>query len=250
MSFSEFILQLNPAVTIIISIMIFVVILILTSKGVELSSKGKTIHLFSRKKNNALQSALVLEKIIEIAYEISFYKKEKKIRKQMSYCETMFDELTTVYEKEFRSSLEDKLKEQEVRIINLEDHPDLELYKICLQLITLSWKNYSRTFFNELFEKIESLSSTDFEKEKDVFVFTLMKEKEDVLNNMYKDNVECYTRTLNRSEVYYLMKEGELKITHSLKEIINHAKNLNDRIKIEEFNKRKELEEFLKENVI
>ena len=250
MTIFDFFLQLDPIVSTLVIVAVTAIIIFLGSKGIEVTSRGKTLRIFSRKKDNALQNALVMEKIIEFAYEISYRKKEKKIKNQMNYTEQIFDEMLTSYEKSFRSDLEDMLKERTLSIINLEKHPDLEMFKICLTMLKANWKNIARTFFNELFEKLQNLSSSDFETEKEQFVFSLNKEREDLFNEIYKDQIRSYSRDITRSNIYYLLKKSELQYNHILKELVNHAKSVSERIKIEEYQKRQELETFLKENLL
>ena len=250
MTIFEFFLQLDPFVSMLIIITIAFVIFFLGNKGLEITSRGKTFRIFNRKKDDALQNALIMEKIIEFAYEISYRKKEKKIKNQMNYTEQIFDEILTSYEKTFRSELEDLLKERVLNIINLEKHPDLEMFKVCLKVLKSNWKSIARSFFNELFEKLESLSSSDFEIEKEQFVFFMNKEREDLLNEIYKDQIRSYSRDISRSKIYYFFKKEELKFNHILKELVNHAKTVNDRTKLEENQKRQELENFLKENIL
>lgn len=246
----DILIQLNPFLSISIVIAIVVIVVTLVNKGVELSSNGKTIRFFSRKKNKTLETALMMEKIIELAYEISYRKKEKKVKNQMSYTEQMFDEVINIYEKNFRSDLEDLLKETEERIINLERHPDLEMFKACEKIIAHSWKNYSRRYFNDLFDKLDINPELKIEEEKMQFIFFINKIKEDVLNEIYKDEVAIYKRLISRTDAYHIMKRDEIQVIHVFKEIVNHAKNIHEKVKLEECNKRKELEDFLKENVL
>ena len=251
MTLADFLLQLNPTLLSITIVALTILLSAAIFKGFEFSSNNKTLKLFG-KKNNTFQTALIIEKIIEFAYEISYRKKEKKIKLQMSYTEQMIDEITSVFEKNFRSDLEDLLKEKtrEDYIINLEKHPDLIMFKACMKILKHEWKNHSRTFFNDFFDKLNILSSSDIENEKEQYVFFFSKKKDEILNDYYGDNVGEYNRAISRSKVYYTLKRDEVSTSHILKEIINYSKNVSERVKIEEQEKRKELEDFLTENIL
>lgn len=250
MTLGEFLLQLNPFIFSVLIISSVAIIIFFGNRGIELTSKGKTLRFFDRKKDTAIQQALIMEKIIEFAYEISYIKKDKRIKSQMSFTEQTFDEVISIYEKNFRSCLEDTMKERKLDTMNLERHPDLDMFKICMEILKTNWKNFSMNFFADLFEKIESFSSSDFEVEKEQFLFSINKEKENVLNNLYKDDVGNYKRIMNRSSVYYCLRKDTLSNDHSLREIVNHSKTIFEKIKLEEISKRKDLEEFIKENII
>lgn len=250
MQLTSLLIELNPFLSIAIIVSIVILIITFINKGIEITSDNKTLRFFSRKKTKTLEIALMMEKIIELAYEISYKKKEKKVKYQMSYTEQMFEEIINIYIKNFRSDLEDLLKEREEKIINLEGHPDLQMFKACQETISHRWKNYSRSFFNDLFENLDLNPDLKIEEEKTQFVFFMNKEKEDVLNEIYKDEVGYYKRIISHTDACYIMKRDEIQIDHILKEIINHAKSTHEKVKLEECNKRKELENFLRENVL
>jgi len=250
MTLGDFLLALDPFIFSILIISSVLIFIFLGNKGIEFTSKGRTLRFFDRRKDTAIQQALIMEKIIEFAYEISYIKKEKRIKSQMNFTEQTFDEIISIYEKNFRSCLEDTMKEKKLDTINLERHPDLDMFKICMEILKTNWKNFSANFFTDLFDNLETFSNSDFEVEKEQFLFSINKEKENVLNNLYKDDVGNYKRIMNRSSVYYCLKKDTLSNDHNIREIVNYSKTIYEKIKLEEISKRKDLEEFIKENII
>lgn len=248
MTLFEFLSQLNPYVFIFSIISLTFVITYVATKGIELTSKKGTLKIFN-KKNNSIESALIIEKIIEIAYEITYERKEKKIKNQMIYSENIFEEILNNYEKKFRNILERTLQNQGEKTFNLEDHPDLIIIKSIKYIIFNDWKNKSRFLFRDLFERIEKNQNDDLEDTKRMFISALSKIREEVINLLYKDG-HTYKKVISCSELNFIIKEDNIKVEHSLKDIINHSKTIHEKVKIEETKKRKELENFLKENLL
>jgi len=248
MTFFELITSFHPLVfsSIVIGASAIIVASLLFFASVDFSKEG--IRFSKKGKNTGIKNAIIIEKIIETAIEINYIKTNKKLKKIMEYCENEFSEIINEYEKNFRSDLEDIIKQKDglTDIAGLEEHNDLYSIKMNLKIIKDYWVDLSRTYFRSLFEKMES-NNLDYERIKDDFIFSLISKRDETLNYYYKDDINI-NRLILRTNVYYIMKRSDTAVNHKIKEIINKSKNIHMNLKIEEERKKKELEDFITEN--
>lgn len=208
----------------------------LLKNGVKITTDKFTIK--------TVDDAIIIEKIIEIAYEISYLQSTKKLKQQMKVFEEKMNSIFEDATKDYRKKLLKNLDLEERYIFNLNDTEDVEVFINALDVVKKTWKDYVREFYRESLsvetedDKIDNL--------KKVYIDNLEKIRIETLNKYYREKIGDTTRKVSRNEVYQIFKANEEVINLRLLETFDNALLVENMIELEKNKKIKEIDLFFK----
>ena len=194
-------------------------------------------------KLNTIDNAMIIEKIIEIAYAISYLESTKKIRSQMIFFEKKVEDVINNSIKKFKKLLLLKLEKEEEEIFSLEHYDDLEVFKNGMEVVRVNWRSFVREFFRE---EINEGVDKDYDDLKVLYLRKIEKIRIETLNKFYRDSIGDTKRVVLRNDIYLMFKADEVNLEFEFLETFNNALLANENIRLEKERKIKELENYLK----